>query len=180
MSVLPYLQDYGPKVNFKHQKIKIGAFDGLPHFSKLIVHRVCTSYKEFKDFSPVELCNLDYNPQRGSSIDPHIDDNWLWGERLVTLNLLAHTILTFTKPSLDSTSILNVPLPRRSLVIVEGSARHDWQHSIQCKHLSSRRVAVTLRELSSDFLPGGCHYETIGKKLMEIATRYDGNPVNFK
>ena len=39
----------------------------------------------------MELCNLWYDPQRGAAIDPHKDDAWLWGERLVTLNLLTDT-----------------------------------------------------------------------------------------
>lgn len=169
------MQDYGPKVNFKRQKIKIGGFNGLPCFSKHLVERMCTNYEELKNFLPVELCNLDYCPERGSSIDPHLDDSWLWGERLVTINLLSHTLLTFTDAS-HCTSVY-VPLPKRSLVIVEGRARNNWQHSIQRKHICSRRIAVTLRELSTDFLPGGNEYLPMGKALAEVARSYNGNPI---
>lgn len=176
--ILPPLQDYGPKVNFKRQKIKLGSFNGLPCYSKILVERMCTNHKELTNFFPVELCNLDYNPERGSSIDPHFDDCWLWGKRLVTLSLLSHTIFTFTNPLISSIEVC-VPLPRRSLVIVEGYSRQEWQHSIQRKHICSRRIAVTFRELSNDFLPGGNQYYTTGKLLTEIAARYDGNPVNF-
>jgi len=45
----------------------------------------------------VELCNLNYSPHLGSCIDPHFDDSWLWGERLVTLNLKGSTVLTFSR-----------------------------------------------------------------------------------
>ena len=48
------------------------------------------------DFEPVELCNLEYLPQRGAAIVAHKDDTWLWGERLVTVNLLSDTVYTMT------------------------------------------------------------------------------------
>lgn len=58
-----------------------------------------TNGNKFKDFFPVELCNLEYVPERGSAIVPHLDDSWLWGERLVLLNLESETKMTFTLPS---------------------------------------------------------------------------------
>lgn len=57
--------------------------------------------EELRGFMPVELCNLDYSPERGSAIDPHMDDDWIWGERLVTLNLLSPTYLTFSNNSVE-------------------------------------------------------------------------------
>ena len=44
----------------------------------------------------MELCNLEYSPGRGSCIVPHLDDTWLWGERLVTINMMSETYLSFT------------------------------------------------------------------------------------
>ncbi|XP_007421841.1 alpha-ketoglutarate-dependent dioxygenase alkB homolog 4 [Python bivittatus] len=98
-------QDYGPKVNFKKQKLKAGNFSGLPSFSKEIVARM-RSYTVLEGFSPVEQCNLDYDPERGSAIDPHWDDWWLWGERLVSLNLLSETVLSMSCDSEDSLQLL--------------------------------------------------------------------------
>ena len=46
-------------------------------------------------YRTIEQCAMDYSPERGSSIDPHIDDCWIWGERIVQLNLLADCVLTF-------------------------------------------------------------------------------------
>lgn len=48
-------------------------------------------------FRTVEQCSLDYRPERGSSIDPHIDDCWIWGERIPTLSLLSDSVLTLTQ-----------------------------------------------------------------------------------
>ncbi|XP_048468587.1 alpha-ketoglutarate-dependent dioxygenase alkB homolog 4 isoform X1 [Rhincodon typus] len=93
-------QDYGPKVNFKKHKLKVGSFSGLPSFSRLLLNRMMR-YPLLKSFLPVEQCNLDYRPERGSAIDSHFDDWWLWGERLVSLNLLSETILSMSCDSDD-------------------------------------------------------------------------------
>ena len=82
-------------MNFKRQKVKLGSFNGLPAFSEALVTRMESEVEELRGFRPAELCNLDYSPARGSAIDPHMDDDWIWGERLVTLNLLSPTYLTF-------------------------------------------------------------------------------------
>ncbi|NXT02735.1 ALKB4 dioxygenase, partial [Jacana jacana] len=94
-------QDYGPKVNFKKQRLKAGSFTGLPSFSEKIVAQM-KACPVLDGFLPVEQCNLDYTPERGSAIDPHFDDWWLWGERLVSLNLLSKTVLSMSCDSEDS------------------------------------------------------------------------------
>ncbi|XP_062887454.1 alpha-ketoglutarate-dependent dioxygenase alkB homolog 4 isoform X1 [Mobula hypostoma] len=93
-------QDYGPKVNFKKHKLKVGCFSGLPCFSLLLVNRMA-QYSVLENFLPVEQCNLDYRPEQGSAIDPHFDDWWLWGRRLVSINLLSETVLSMTCDSDD-------------------------------------------------------------------------------
>jgi len=125
------------------------------------------------DFFPIELCNLEYVPERGSAIDPHLDDSWLWGERLVTINLLSDTFLSFT----SDTEQLLVPQPRRSLIVVSGSARHIWKHSINREHIVSRRLSITLRELSAIFLPGG-EQEELGRELLATASLFAGKQCN--
>merc|ERR1719354_118037 len=91
-------QDYGPQVNFKRKKVKLGNFNGLPSYSEFLVTRLKSLQSSCKlsTFRPVELCNLEYRSERGSSIDAHVDDTWMWGEQLVTVNLLSATILTLT------------------------------------------------------------------------------------
>lgn len=193
------VQDYGPKVNFKKKKVQLGRFDGLPSFIESLVSRMTSQVEALAHFVPVELCCLDYSPERGAAIDPHMDDSWLWGEQLVTLNLISSTTLTFSTPTQSSTTNANhtssnsdhtslstpmpvaiqVFLPRRSVVLVEGNARHHWEHSIQRSHVTSRRVAVTIRELTREFLPGGESYETIGKSILETAASYSGHPTNL-
>ncbi|XP_067866240.1 alpha-ketoglutarate-dependent dioxygenase alkB homolog 4 isoform X3 [Heterodontus francisci] len=95
-----FQRDYGPKVNFKKHKLKVGSFSGLPCFSHLLIDRMM-QHPMLRNFLPVEQCNLDYRPEQGSAIDPHFDDWWLWGKRLVSVNLLSETILSMSCDSED-------------------------------------------------------------------------------
>ena len=162
-------------MNFKKRKLKPGNFTGLPRFSQFIVQRIHDDVPQLKTFRPVELCNLDYGPERGASIDPHTDDTWLWGEHLVTVNLLSETILTLTGPK--HLYEIQIPMPRHSLVILKGDARHTWMHGIKREDIKSRRIAVTLRELSEEFLLGD-KYEQTGRPLLELASSYNGLPTS--
>uniref|UniRef100_H3AG79 AlkB homolog 4, lysine demethylase n=1 Tax=Latimeria chalumnae TaxID=7897 RepID=H3AG79_LATCH len=197
-------QDYGPKVNFKKQKLKAGGFSGLPSFSRMIVDRM-RQHKFLEGFKPVEQCNLDYSPMRGSAINPHFDDSWLWGERLISLNLLSDTILSMSCDSQDllsfsktgtarscrSSSVhgssvfhsipyneieVAVHLPRRSLVVLYGAARYQWQHAIHRYNIRSRRICCTFRELSIEFSCGG-KQEALGETLLGVALCFQGSPV---
>ncbi|XP_071480113.1 alpha-ketoglutarate-dependent dioxygenase alkB homolog 4-like [Diadema antillarum] len=206
-------QDYGPKPNFKRRKVKMGGFTGLPHFSEPLVARM-VELESLQDFVPVEQCHLDYRPDRGSAIDLHFDDFWLWGDRLVTINLLSDTFLLlkqaaqgaengweaglsciadeYENSQVDSSSEthrsetvssrtlavdeLLIPMPRRSLLVLSADARYKWQHAIPREAITSRRIAVTLRELTPEFLPGGAK-ETLGKELLDIALTYKGSVV---
>ncbi|XP_055940366.1 alpha-ketoglutarate-dependent dioxygenase alkB homolog 4-like [Argiope bruennichi] len=236
-------QDFGPKVNFKKKKAKIGDFKGLPCFTKAVVERL-QQFEDLSDFKPVELCHLDYSPDRGSAIDPHLDDFWIWGERLVTINLASSTVLTISpsnleeckctfeckkafidqvileekvkhieysicehklptfntcthshlKQSVDSTENqdqiidmcsvyrknsnvipveIQVELLPRSLFVLAGCSRYNWFHSIKRQAITSRRLAMTFRELAEDFLDGG-NEKKLGDELLQLGrTFYD-------
>lgn len=169
-------QDFGPKVNFKKRKVQMGNFKGLPAVSQKLVVRMHQK-EALSDFSPVEQCNLDYSPERGSAIDPHLDDTWLWGERLVTINLLSDTTLSMSlEQDLAQEVQVAVALPRRSLVVLYGQARHTWKHAINRRDIHARRVCSTFRELSADFLPGG-QYAELGAQLLCTALSFTGTPV---
>ena len=139
------------------------------------MERLHKDVPQLQNFQPVELCNLDYNPERGASIDPHIDDTWLWGEHLVTVNLLAGTFLLLTNS--EHLYKVKIPMPRHSLVILEGDARHTWMHGIKREDVKSRRIAVTLRELSKEFVTGEKYFQ-VGKPLLELACSYKGLPTS--
>ncbi|XP_066455751.1 alpha-ketoglutarate-dependent dioxygenase alkB homolog 4 [Eleutherodactylus coqui] len=134
-------QDFGPKVNFKKQKIKVANFTGLPSFSKTLWERM-KNHIVLKGFLPVEQCNLDYNPDRGSGIDPHFDDAWLWGERLVSLNLLSDTVLTMTSAAADDLQLLST-LNQHSEPNAIGNRVNNVQSDHQdCVHPGRPKTAV--------------------------------------
>lgn len=80
---------------------------------------------------------------------------WLWGDRLVTLNLVSNTFLTLTPgneitKSTGSCEVL-IPMERRSLLILDKEARYKWMHSIKKEHIIGMRCAITLREASEEY-----------------------------
>ena len=50
------------------------------------------------NFRPVEVNVLSYEESKGSNIASHFDDFWLWGERIIGLNLQSDTVMTYTRP----------------------------------------------------------------------------------
>ncbi|XP_044754076.1 alpha-ketoglutarate-dependent dioxygenase alkB homolog 4 [Coccinella septempunctata] len=197
-------QNYGPKCNFKKRKIKLGDFNGFPSFSKFVQEKF-KNVPILQNFHTIEQCSLEYNAETGASIDPHIDDSWIWGERIVTVNLLSDSVLTMTinkkcdRYNLncvkDYTSvvdqilgsnktfeiknyqddidypIIRIPMPRRSLLVMFGSARYEWEHQIFRDDIAGRRVCLAYREFTPTFLDGGKDYH-IGKEILEKAQKF--------
>lgn len=187
-------QNFGPKCNFKGRRLRLGDFKGFPLFSKFVQDK----FKEvpiMQGFQTIEQCSLDYNPDRGSSIEPHIDDCWVWGERVVTVNLLSDSVLVLTpnqhpdrynldlvktyppvvgNPS-DRTEILDaavlVPMPRKSLLVMYGSARYDYEHRVLREDISERRVCLAYREFTPIYLEGGEKCEE-GRVVTEKAKEF--------
>lgn len=71
-------KNYGPKVNFKKKKLAVGAkFEGFPPVTRFVRERLRT-VPVLSDFETIEECFLEYDKARGSHIEPHIDDCWIW------------------------------------------------------------------------------------------------------
>ncbi|XP_077283915.1 alpha-ketoglutarate-dependent dioxygenase alkB homolog 4 isoform X2 [Arctopsyche grandis] len=88
-------QNFGPKTNFKKKRLRIGDFKGFPEFSRFVQEKF-QHVSLLNNYRTIEQCSLEYDPARGASIDPHIDDCWVWGERIITVNCLAESVLTMT------------------------------------------------------------------------------------
>ena len=208
-------QNYGPKANFKKKKVKPGHFDGFPKCTKFIQDRFST-VPSLEDYKTVEQCSIEYRPETGSRIEPHIDDCWIWGERIVQLNLLSDCFLTLMpyyggndRFNLDDVAtfprilnddgdvifnpfknkfvqsepyrlkckddlingIVRIPLPRRSLLLLYGQPRYDWEHCIVREDIKNRRIVIAYRELTLPYLPGGTE-DNIGKEILERAKHF--------
>ncbi len=46
-------------------------------------------------FTAHEVNILQYTKQLDANLPFHIDDTWIWGERIYGLNLMSDTVLTF-------------------------------------------------------------------------------------
>uniref|UniRef100_A0A8C2TBQ4 AlkB homolog 4, lysine demethylase n=1 Tax=Coturnix japonica TaxID=93934 RepID=A0A8C2TBQ4_COTJA len=146
-------QDYGPKVNFKKQRLKAGCFTGLPSFSKKIVAQM-EACSVLGGFLPVEQCNLDYRPERGSAIDPHFDDWWLWGERLVSLNLLSKTVLSMSCDSEDSIQLFPTFSNENGELNPPGSLTQNSGKQ-GCSCLLSSRLVPSISSIGECVSPSG-------------------------
>jgi len=155
-------------VNFKAKKVRLDTFGGLPDYTDRILTRMRNEVQLLDRFQPVELCNLEYEQARGSSIDFHQDDSWIWGELLVSVNMLRECVMTFVDD--EEKRLAFVLLPRRSLLVVSGDARYRSQHGIFSHHVEGRRVVTTMRELNPSFLIGGEDFKPYGEELLRLSS----------
>lgn len=123
--------------------MRIGAFDGFPVTTKFVQEKF-NDVPLLKGFQTIEQCSLEYTPEKGASIDPHIDDCWIWGNRIVTANVLGNAVLTMIPyrgpesrynlnfhKQFSSTDyeeppeniVVRVPMPAGSLMVIHGPAR---------------------------------------------------------
>lgn len=106
------------------------------------------------DFKPTQCIVNEYTRSQG--IAPHID-NLSFGPIIISISLLADTVMVFTRNS----EVFERLLPRRSFVMLSGPARYEYKHSINknvtyispTTHLKVtkphdyRRISLTYRTL---------------------------------
>jgi alkylated DNA repair dioxygenase AlkB len=81
------------------------------------------------------------NYEKGQGISPHTDAK-IFGDTIISISLLSECTMSFTHPTKITQSLTLAP---RSLLLMQGEARHQWKHSIpSCKE---RRVSLTFRTI---------------------------------
>ncbi|CAI4232291.1 unnamed protein product [Auanema sp. JU1783] len=160
-------QDYGPKVNFKHKKVKTNTFLGMPEYADFLLEKMAKfSNTRLGNYQPFEMCNLEYDESKKSAIEMHQDDTWIWGNRLISINLVSGSVMTLCN---DTTKQLcYVYMPHRSLLCMADDIRYEWKHGVLAKHIQGRRIALTMREPAPEFQEGGSLYEKYGKELIRL------------
>lgn len=190
-------QNFGPKCNFKKRKLQLGSFNGFPKSTQFVQQKF-SEIPILNNFQTVEQCTLEYDPVRGASIDPHIDDCWIWGERIVTVNVIGDSVLTMssyhgpdTKYNLKSIVeysstieglkfdiknknenediIVRLPMPEGSLMVLYGIARYKWEHCVLREDINSRRICLAYRELTPPYLYNSTNNEVV-KELLKRAS----------
>ncbi|KAH8341636.1 hypothetical protein KR059_012854 [Drosophila kikkawai] len=176
-------QNFGPKTNFKKRKLQLGSFAGFPRSTEYVQRRF-EEVPVLQRFQTIEQCSLEYDPSKGASIDPHVDDCWIWGERVVTVNCLGDAVLTLTPyevqqagkynldlvpqyeqelraPLLDEEQlaryqgkVLRIPMPNLSLIVLYGPARYQFEHSVLREDVQERRVCIAYREFTPMYING--------------------------
>jgi alkylated DNA repair dioxygenase AlkB len=98
---------------------------------------------------PNQMGINEYMP--GQGIAPHVD---YFGGAVVSLTLGCGCVMDFTRP--DSSDTVSLWLPRRSIVVLQGSARTVWRHGIKGRLKDvvngrvirrDRRVSLTFRDV---------------------------------
>lgn len=122
-----------------------------------------------RPFVPIQVNANDYAGSGGGAdpgagnLDPHVDEPWIWGERVVGVSLGADAAITFIpRPACASDGTpeaacvaaqgFKLQLPRRSAFVMAGAARHEWLHGIAAADVAGRRLSLTVRELAGSLL----------------------------
>uniref|UniRef100_A0A182PZD2 Isopenicillin N synthase-like Fe(2+) 2OG dioxygenase domain-containing protein n=1 Tax=Anopheles farauti TaxID=69004 RepID=A0A182PZD2_9DIPT len=200
-------QNFGPKTNFKKTRLRSAQFAGFPRVSEFVQRRF-EQVPLLATFQTIEQCSLEYAPERGASIDPHIDDCWIWGERIVTVNLLSDSVLTMspyracpdgkTKYNLHfleryrdhllgelmdekaiaacENRVVRIPMPRRSLLVLYGPPRYQWEHAVLREDIKDRRVCLAYREFTPMYLEGGSEFSQSEDIFLRAKQFWDQQP----
>ncbi|KAE9414975.1 hypothetical protein Angca_002874, partial [Angiostrongylus cantonensis] len=163
-------QDYGPKVNFKHKKVKFDSFVGMPEYADFLLEKMQSiSAEKLGNYIPFEMCNLEYDQSKKSAIEMHFDDMWIWGNRLISINLLSGSVMTLANE--ETQQLCYIWMPHRSLICLSNDARYVWKHAVLSRHIRGRRIALTMREPSKEFQASYCgeFYEKYGKQLITLS-----------
>jgi len=149
-------QHFGPRINFKRRKIKPGPMPTLPIYTDALLARARKRLTEIStdaarllgSFCAADVFVLRYQEQAGSNLDFHIDDTSVYGELIIDLSLESDSHLTFLQEPPNATPrCVQALLPARSLALLYGPARYDWQHAILANNIQRRRTSITLRSL---------------------------------
>ena len=61
---------------------------------------------------------------------------------------------------------VDILMPPRSLLILSDEARFTWKHSIKQSFITERRLCVTIRELSDEFVQS---YPDVSNELFKLS-----------
>lgn len=167
-------QHFGARVNFNKQRIQADSFHGLPAYAAWLEARMRVRVsiamsdaslgsapgdrpaltRALAAFRTTDVFVLRYRQQDRSNLDLHIDDTFAYGEAILALSLESDGVMTFVRaqggedPEAEAWDCVRVPLAARSLAILYGAARFEWQHAILPYDIRGRRTSITMRTLS--------------------------------
>ena len=159
-------QHFGPRFNFVRRRMNADRFAGLPAWAHALEARLrdCVARDEagdpvdlaacraaLADYTTTDAFVLRYSERERSNLDFHVDDLHAYGEAILDVSLDSDSVLSFLGPAAAAAETwvcVRVPLPARSIAVVYGAARRDWQHAILPGDVRGIRTSITLRTLS--------------------------------
>jgi alkylated DNA repair dioxygenase AlkB len=145
------VQHYGYRYDYKNGSLASSSYLGdLPDWAGRIAKRLLDDGLTTK--VPDQVIINEYEP--GQGITSHVDCVPCFGKTIISLSLGSSCVMDFTHSQIkQKASILLLP---RSLVVMQGAARYEWQHSIAARKkdkykgrelVRTRRVSMTFREV---------------------------------
>lgn len=145
------VQHYGWKYDYKAKKITSDLRIGnLPMWLEEIAEHLYD--KDIFNKIPDQVIVNEY--QVGQGISAHIDCVPCFGDRIASLSLGSDAVMEFINPNTNQK--VPILLEQRSLVLLSGSARYEWQHKIPARKTDKinnqitarkRRISMTFREV---------------------------------
>ena len=144
------IQYYGYSYNYRNKNI----VPTLPLEGPIL--EIANLLESAKLATPVQCIVNEY--YRNQGISCHID-NLKFGSTIICVSIGADGVLVFER----GMERFNCFLPRGSVMMITGSARYEWKHSIEkretyvdsngntiVKPTDYRRISITYRELSNN------------------------------
>lgn len=145
------VQHYGYKYNYKTRKIDESLHIGdLPIWMSSVLNKIQNLDSQIDQIDQVIVNNYEV----GQGISPHIDCEPCFGNYIISLSLMSDIVMQFRHQ--DNGDLIEVKLPRRSLIIIKDDARYKFTHGIAPRKKDlfndkyqnrSRRISMTFRNV---------------------------------
>ncbi len=145
------VQHYGYKYDYKARAIDYSMYLGpLPSWTNSICRRLVE--RNYLQQSPDQMIVNEYLP--GQGIANHVDCEPCFGETIISISLCSSCMMDFV--NVRSKKKIEVFLQPRSLVVINGDARHLWSHGIPARKSDffndtrferQTRISITFRNV---------------------------------
>jgi alkylated DNA repair dioxygenase AlkB len=145
------VQHYGFRYDYRARRIDPTMYLGaLPEWAQQLAGKLHAD--AVSPVVPDQLIVNEYQP--GQGIARHVDCIPCFGDVIISLSLGSACVMTFTE--LKTKDEIPVLLAPRSLVVMTGASRYDWQHGIAARMTDvydgitiprKRRLSLTFRRV---------------------------------
>lgn len=141
------VQHYGYKYDYKKRSLSSMHLGALPNWALDMAQRL--TLEGLTEKLPSQVIVNEYQP--GQGIASHIDCVPCFGDTIISLSLGGTCVMEFTHgKTKEKIPVLLLP---RSIIILQGAARYEWQHGIPARKTDKyqARVFVRTRRVSLTF-----------------------------